>query len=371
MNEVTMENLLALFEDTLWFARNSIVVPAIDGENPRNGWLPKIADVRKALKANDYPSLQRYYRMLESWKGASAPMIQSHAIKYMSDVVDWYFNSKRMYQLSGKLTELLLNTKLPDFLAQDIKFVTHSFAIRLEIPIKLDQGDRLFDLILMNHDEETGGVTIHAYATKLGGYAPLTTRAKEVMLKYKHSFDARFDAKLERFVRTDLTEHGAFTGFTIGAGGDLSYQQVIERDIEDEVGRDACMQILQIALGLNFFIQMKRSIHNVQKEIILPRQKNERGNDIASGTDVFTLHSLYDMYAPSSVKSVDTGTGPGKRPHFREGCWRRPKGLGQDPNAEKTEWIFPLWVHYDRILAGEIPVGAKKFIRICPLPVKS
>lgn len=359
-----MEMLLRYIEDYLWFMCITPFNHSL-GKNTVNGHLPHPNELRRALHDNNFPKSKWVYDLLLNWKGHAYEYINSNLCLYISNLGDWFFNSKRIFSLSENLVDLLIETDLPEFIPSDTTFVADTFAIQLEKPIEFEKG-MFFDLIIVSRDPELHYLSVTAYPSALNDYEPLTQEQKKTILRKRDRGQRVFADIFNDFVDKKSAIYGNPCGFTVVAQEGQTYKQTIESEIGKKFGIESlemCSKLFQIALGLNLYIQTKKTSADTEVVTKTPRSASDRGRDIGSDVDLFTFSSSYMMHR-NSGSSAEGCEGEGVRPHFRRGFWRRPKGSGHDSTVQPTEWVRPTWVRLDKILKGEKAIGSHQTVMV-------
>lgn len=350
------ERMLEIIEDWLWLLRLEYRIYNRTAELART---PKSTDLRQSLERHDYNACLAIAEAIE--KDDRYQTLASHMAATAMDLINWYFASKRIYSLSGTLSELLLETKLPEFRPEDMQFVAHSFAVRLHQPIVSPSG-MSYDMVVCVHESDTNDLLIHAFASGLPSYKRMSILDRSKLEKALRKGDSRYPQLHGKLIDEINNAHGLF-GIRLEAAGSNSYQEAAEKMLQQhaELRSEHYLHetILRIVLGTNLYVQTKRDQQDTENRITDVPKRSERGRSVMHGVGTFELTTSYVGHRKPS--SDDTSESASEvRPHFRQGYWRRPKGYGQDPTAIATEWVRPTWVRMDKIVDGETPLGANR-----------
>ena len=349
MNIILIERLLEFVEDTVLFTR------AAEATLGNDNVLPNAFGLRSALVKHDSKAATAYITSLLNYQGFQQEMMTGSYAEYATDIVDWYFNSKRVFSLSSNLARLLMETNLPDFVPSETHFVANSFAVKLEEPISFGKYGSLYDFLVCTRDPETQVLSVRAYPIDIYDYKRLMPDERKKLLKRAARRDPGFINDFNRHAESIRSDFGQAFGFAINPGDSESYSDIIDKeapsgDLED------FLTVFQIALGTNLYVQTERKGDGEVHEKVLAR-RSERGQNVTANADIFTLTTSYVLRGQYSADGSEA-SGKEVRPHFRRGFWRRPKGYGQDPEAKATEWVRPTLVRLDKVKEGAVPLGS-------------
>jgi len=346
-----LENILAEYEDFLWLLRLIATIGGGDVSHVPQPWA-----LRKALvERNTNDSMQICSDLFdagEAWK---------FAFDCASDIADWCIHSKRIFSLSDSLCQMLLATDLPDFSAENIKFVSQAYVVQLEKPVVCANG-RTHDFILCSYCPNTHVLSVRSYPQTYNEYHPLTEEKKRLVEKNVRRGNPRF----QEFV-SKITSQAA-KRFVVGYSCFLLGKDTAQKSISESAPADEKEEwglIFQLALGVNLYLQSARgSDIEVVHEVKSHASKGSKRQPITSGAKLFEL-ATSSAFAPSGhTGSSDNEPKGSVRPHFRRGYWRRPSGFGDDPSVPATIWVRPTWVRMDKIVAGEQPIGSSQSVTI-------
>jgi hypothetical protein len=346
-----LEKALETYEDVLWFMRTLMRAQGKDVSS-----IPVSTALRTALE-NGHRADDICMALIQrsSKKSLDDP---NDVFKLLcdcaTDFADWVHGSRRIFYVSKTLTDMLLETELPEFVPKDVKFVAPSFAIALESPVTTSKGI-VHDFIMFSSSvrtsEEYGALlSLRSYFKEYDSYQRKSPAEKEKMQKAMMKNPHAREKYRQQFVR-DYDKLG-FKGFTILCDDDVPFNDILNEPHPEIEDREI---LFKIGMGLNLYLQSARK---GDKEVRTRVEANptERGKTIVHGAELFEVSVSEAFTRPSQHSEGHSGNEV--RPHFRRGFWRRPKGFGQDPTALATEWVRPTWVRKDKIAEGVQPVGA-------------
>ena len=348
-----LENILAEYEDLLWFLRLLMVK-----NGDRVNHIPQPELLRKALAERDAKaSMQICSDLFDAGDGFK------FSFDCASDLADWCTHSKRIFSLSDGLCQMLMQTELPDFSAEHLKFVSQAYIIRLQKPIICKNG-RVHDFILCSYSPATRLLSVRSYPISYEEYRALTPEKKCLVEKDARRGNERFEEFSEKQTRNSKKR------LVIGYSCFLSDKKTLRQAILETVPPDEKEEwelLLQLALGVNLYLQTARGDDTaVVHQVGHPVTKNGRPKPITGGTQLFELATSSAFVAPKESHGGGSDAKPegSVRPHFRRGYWRRPSGSGNDPDAPAIIWVRPTWVRMDKILEGVQPVGTSQTVKI-------
>lgn len=340
-----LDNALSEYEDMLWLLR---LITRTQGQDVDH--IPEPSELRESVERRDFRSSMDICQAL-----VDAGPGYKFSFDFASDLGDWCHYSRRVFSISESLCDMLLATDLPDFPLGITKFVAQSYIIYLQKPVKTNDG-REHDFILCSFCPNTGGLSIRSYPKTYDTYVPLTDKVKEEMewnaergnRHFKKFVDDVTKASRSRFV----------VGYTCFLTKDGSLKQNIINGAPD-MEREDWILIYKLALGVNLYLQSARSKSDTESVIeVKGSGKREPRGSVTEGTSIFELSASKAFTSHGHRTSSDEDSTCEVRPHFRRGFWRRPNGLGNDPDAPATIWVRPTWVRKDKIQDGESPIGS-------------
>lgn len=353
----TLEKILSEFEDFIWLGN------LCDSEKKRPAMFPESSDFRQALVSNNKNGALRFIEALA--EVANKDCHFNYQRDAALDLYHWTFDSRRIFTVSSSLNEMLLNTNLPDFKANEITFSVPSFAIHLEEPIQFEDG-RWYDFIILRthcgQNEKLFALSIRAFEVTYRDYRPLTAAKKKVVERDAHSRSPRFDKFMHKIVQQ--ADNRKVIGYLASVGSDPIPKAIRLAAPENEL--EDWIRLYQLGIGLNLYLQTARlpedteHVTNFHYPKVMPKDTRE---PFTNRTEIFSLGTSQAFSRHHPSKSDEDESVGSVRPHFRRGFWRRPKGFGNDPAAAATIWVRPTWVHQAKIDAGEQPVGSNQSVQ--------
>ena len=351
-----IEKALEVYEDTLWYLRQIWTVARKDLTQ-----LPEPTALREKLSKGEpaKPLIDSLTKVIEGHDSSSSDgQILQIVWQSAIDIADWVENSKRIFHLSKSLTEMLIETDLPEFTPDEVKFVAPVFAIKLEEPIITSTGRAHDFLVFINvqtgDEDQAVMVSIRSYHPTFDDYRRVSPGERKRVEELARTSPRRFRRHWPKIKK--VFDHSDYTGFTYFCPNTLSYNVVLDRDIVTSVEVEDREVLFRIAFGLNLYLQSSRK-GDIESRTVNRPKKSDRGCSVMNGADLFELN-VSRSFSRSKPEDSEANSGSEVRPHFRRGHWRRPKGYGQDPEALATEWVRPTWVRRDKIEEGVQPVGS-------------
>ena len=280
------------------------------------------------------------------------------------DVADWAQTSRRIFSVSKSLTEMLMETDLPEFKAGEVKFVSPVFAVALEEPIVTSPG-KIHDFLVfinlpMEEDDQAVMISIRSYTPSLDNYHRISDKERGKVEEMRYTSPRQFRRYLPKIIR-EFSKVGCI-GFSYVCPEGFPYNSLLGAEgVGESVATEDREVLFKIAFGLNLYLQSARKGDQETRVVNRPK-RSERGRSVMDGAELFELN-VSSAFSRSGPSEHEIHSGFEVRPHFRRGHWRRPKGFGQDPDAPATEWVRPTWVHKDRIDQGIQPVGSLQLTR--------
>ncbi|MCB0325754.1 MAG: hypothetical protein KDD69_19365 [Bdellovibrionales bacterium] len=305
-------------------------------------------------------------------------------------LLHWTCSSRRIYSLSKNLVLSLAHVSLRDVRWSDLHFPFECYVIELEEPIPSPFGD--IDMLFVTlmgelQDGRRNTLSITPYPVSISRVEPLSKARKKQIRSRLGQLDRISEANQEGLgdaLFLELVDRLKFQPFYFtfdlkSDGKILDAPAEQFRGLEEANGLDPerveafprfLEQVLRIALGFNLYLRSRRPPASSQHErpptgstqpladptaIIFESEVTKLGSEIALPPD------LVEGLRHSMRRGRDSGFSQSW--HFREGHWRRPPGLGSDPDAEKTVMVHAYMVRRDRKPDGNaIPGGAKKSV---------
>lgn len=306
----------------------------------------------------------------------------------------WAHRSRRVFHLDSSLQLLLGLTSLKKITLADIELPFNSFGISLSVPI-VDYAGNLYDFILVTKvyvgEDHSPYLFLRLICQDIGDHKPLTWFDKEQLNKaaglnvlkpnaYKKIREAHNSAweqvgkilKLRLSFQFNIpTDNLRDISFEDEEGIASAYEEYMERlRVErNETGESEHMhssftEAVRIVAGFALYLSTL-PVSSRQKLDHLPVSRLDQKvgtnrKSISSEADICAVTSVYQL-TPHERKVVSEH---GNRsmcelePKWVMGYWRRPKGLGSDPSAKRTEWVRPYVRGWDYRLEGELIGGA-------------
>jgi len=288
-------------------------------------------------------------------------------------IFGWCKHSRRIYHVPADLQLMLKATKVADDI-QAAPFPFASFSVHLEEA--MDVEGELIDTIVAFYEsgEDWYRAAFTLLPTSLAEEKPLHPLQRRQIEEAIRQKDLR---KIENIVRqTDprstrfmhAFEIGTVDGILIKNGTPMlkpSVSDTIEQAERDFVEKGdpsgSYGLVMRLIFGLARYLTMMGQEATAGGWSTGPRQQGP--------LRVITNEALVCHVQTTQILSEEErrifrnhakGGGLEISPHFREGYWSRPSGLGHDPLALKTVWHSPTIVRKDRLPDGALPYGTAK-----------
>jgi hypothetical protein len=301
----------------------------------------------------------------------------------------WCLHSRRLYRLDRDIQAILQATSLEGVRWQDVQMPFDSFAISLEDPVIDSEGDA-YDFILVTqafvteHPDRPGqeGDMLEGWAIlkSCDQYIPLSDsekgrierliqrrdirRAQSAVVHYLSRIDVVrgsnfqvFQKDREEFVTT--TARRVFDELHISQGDqlDADFYQTVDVTVRIIIGM--CLYLQTLPSGSPHQSEWKKA---PQRSAIPDSKAITNEAEVCTVTSCYTL-SREERVALGLEEPQNEHERGELRCHFREGHWRRPPGLGNDPTAKKTVHVRPCIVRRDRLPPNALPGGTEKSFR--------
>lgn len=293
---------------------------------------------------------------------------------------NWCRHSRRAYNLSGELTDLLLMTKVDDVLWDDIKFPFPAFIIELEDGfIDLDGCTHNFILVNCMWEEEKNKLVLTSVGTKDGKLFPVVGQHKFLGLRMAiqhrqylkagvmlNQMNDLSNIEVSGFVAPFHVENGKTVADSMRERREYAERNAANKDPKEFMDslNDIEANVLRIVVGFTMYLRTlpENSPHaGVWQDLHVSKKNTHSVTHGATICEVTSSVRLSQTDRKSLREQIAArGKGYELRAHFREGHWRRPPGKGSDPTAEKTVWVKPCIVRADRLEGGETPVGLEQ-----------
>jgi hypothetical protein len=342
-----LENILCEYEDLVWLKK---LIHRTHGSMVN---IPEPGLLREALNNRD---------LAVSMKVCSDLFDAGDEFKFgldqASDIADWCHHSKRVFSISSSLCNMLLETELPDFSSNGVKFVARSYVVHLQEPVKTSDG-RAHDFILCSYIPNSNALSIRSYPSTYDDYKPLDDKVKKEMERHAEKGNKHFRKFVDQCQKS--ADRRFVVGYTCFFNRNQSMKQSVISGAPDDEKEDWEL-IYKLALGVNLYLQSARGDDH-EKLIHVTGVSKKTKQSISEGATLFQLSVSKAFSSRCDEGSTGGGDSGTVRPHFRRGYWRRESGHGNDPEAIPTIWVRPTWVRADKIAEGEKPIGNQQSVR--------
>jgi hypothetical protein len=279
-------------------------------------------------------------------------------------------DSRRIYALDEDLQLVIENTSLDGVRWSDVELPFRSFAITLEAPLEFFGKEYS---VLLWSPRYPGKPTLTLIGDHMSQYRQLTSEFKGQMSKALFQSD-----HISLLHKLD-----AGADYVIGSTEVLSFSPAVmddwevlklnpfSRDLIGADGRELQSSALRMLVGLAMYMKNLPNVtvtsfgpprDPILEAMGVPEVKKPWKFNITNGMNPLTIDSVIKFSEEERrlIKNRQKQSLYELRCHFREGHWRRPRGLGNDPSARRTEWVRPTLVRRDRYESGEEPLGKAK-----------
>ncbi|MDP2655260.1 MAG: hypothetical protein Q8P17_01730 [bacterium] len=284
----------------------------------------------------------------------------------------WNSSSRRIYYVPDDLILLLESTSLKGLTFRDIHLPFSSFAIALETPLINGEGKEL-DFFLI------GDFSFQCFA--LYGFARSLSKVKWVDSSLRANIDeAARRGNARRFMQLTKKELHRISVITEHWESSIHPNAVSEDDLEEDLEKmlskaekedvkDYVTKFFRVFVGLCLYLNsFSNTYSNVTERIPNIKKAYAGAKDgpvLTEAAEVCRVQSIVQLTLKEKEIIRDQLSGRGGwevRTHFREGFWRRPRGEGHNPLAQKTIWVRPTLVRRDRLPDGALPLGMGKVV---------
>ena len=308
-------------------------------------------------------------------------------------LTSWCWDSRRIYSIDVDLQAVLAATSVEDVMWSDVRLPFNSFAIQLARPI-VTAGGRAYDFVLVSRytatdDDGSAQIAIVFFSTKRNNYVPLSQAqldavrtllrrgkpGKAMTLCYQlmiRSLECLEDCGIRCTEnQLDNARIGKLAEYIHGAlmtqlTSDIAKSCVTDPSAESQRITD---EMLRVVVGFALYL---KTLPPSSPHVSPPSKPFRSGlpdrKVITNRWEVCNVTSVIPLTREERIFYGIEGNQEEQRQakyelgcHFREGHWRRPPGLGQDPTAPHTVHVRPTIVRRDRLPKdGGLPAGAVK-----------
>lgn len=312
-------------------------------------------------------------------------------------LASWTFHSRRVFHLTRELQVLLSATSLDGMKWSDIAWPFPAFAVTLEQPIMDHRGDKL-DCIVVSQSffrDNQRQQIISGDQPREGDEKALSFLLLSRQLCNLGKLSATLKKKLEDAVsKKQWRRVTSLIGLTPENGKevkgsvfsfintDLIANMMVTDSIRDliiktdqlvdpktDLKTNPCQEwdeAARIVVGLCLYLQTL-PVKSPHRSGWKPARDGMFKPDPLAITSEAEVCTVSSVYTPTREEREIFGLEGEERrhaqyevrTHFRRGHWRRPPGLGNDPNASKVIWVRPTLVRQDRLPQNALPGGTE------------
>lgn len=309
----------------------------------------------------------------------------------LAAIASWMTSSRRVMQMTEDLQLLLTLTSLEKTDWTMMEWPFDSFIISLATPMTYGTGiwERRCDAILIGRESKIPDATIlfgSANEQKgVGEKSPfsiyflrdgfkslnecysIAERSKLIKLARKNPYKA--NEIIHKNKERKWNEVSGWSSFYVSAdifkeNGIISFIDESVRGYQN-VGID---KILQVLFGSMLYMASLQKSRRANAENSgqwfrsKERPKTSTGRQIADASLIAQIGSEIRLCPDEKERFTNVAklskSDREISAHFRIGYFRRPPGLGNDPDAEKSVFVRPTIVRPDRLEKGSVPIGA-------------
>ncbi|MFA5128144.1 MAG: hypothetical protein WC457_04065 [Patescibacteria group bacterium] len=295
----------------------------------------------------------------------------------------WVNSSRRVYRLSDSIRDYFDEVSLAGVGWLDINWPFNSFAVQFDTPINFEEHSSSIDCVIIYRASYEGVSYICCLAMD-SGLGNLTFYSPEKREKMLWAIKKNHWHKYHRLMSQNAYAVSPFAYPLIPMWmpedkfkclrGDVSNEMFQRESAHPDFGsvvhgvenRDEILQkdyvyflsIYRLVVALCLYLQTKPSRESTD----VPRPKNDEidPDHLTYGSDVLVVSTGQGL--SETVSESDGKTGRTLPAHFRSGYYRRPFGMGKDPNCPKTVWVKPTIVNRSQLPVGKIPGGVEQVL---------
>jgi hypothetical protein len=299
------------------------------------------------------------------------------------EIASWSLCSRRIYTMTPELQAILSATSLGSLSWNDIRLPFDSYAIRLAKPIPIARGHSADFLMLTRR--ENGYVFFRALSPKIAQYEASNDKRKQRFQKLvkRSSYTEAIELATRELQRFGAANYGAsvslprrFMNSPIRNTIDNTRRNARiaceseARELSPEEVRqtqEGMEAAINVAVGLALYmktLKSKNSHSSPWKKIV---RKDADPRAISSGSQLCSVTHSYKLSHQERVMlGLESSTESERAAialawQFVSGYWRRLPGLGNNPNAPKTEHIRSYMRRKDLMPDEEgLPGGAEQ-----------
>lgn len=307
----------------------------------------------------------------------------------------WTFHSRRVFHLTEELQALLAATSLRGMKWSDVSWLFPSFVVILEQPIVGDSGKA--DCIVVNqalYRNDRTQYVITSGELRLGDEKVLYMRLLprelcnigKLSTTLKKQIESAIAAKQWRRVCNliDVTPESGqpISGLTFALDMNRVADELVTKSIKGLVLESGMPidnrstfrtssltewnEAARIVVGMCLYLSTLPLKSPHRSNWTPARQQSNKPDSLAvtSEAEVCTVSSVHTLTREEREVLGLEGAERQRahyevKTHFRRGHWRRPPGMGDDPNALKIVWVKPTLVRRDRLPENALPSGAE------------
>lgn len=332
---------------------------------PKMGSFPNLDSWTGAIKKGDLDAANAFSGQLvevvemRQEKGLSTDSLEAHVV-LSSVFAATLIHSRRVFQPSKELVEMLLHTDTPDFRIDSLKFTFDSFVVILPEPIITPQGVE-HSVVFFSSDGE-GGYALATFSLKeLEEYQPLgEVELEDAIAKYTGA-DPAASFEGQRIIGDEMRKSSHVGAHTciFSAGPNSTVAGIVKRWTEEKSGFGDFAKMLKIVIGLNLYLLSGRDGDTETTTGV--NTDTPKMNDLIGDVQFIEL-----SIGAKSKKGPPSDSGAGlvgkcsasPKTHWRRGHWRRVGEDLADPLKHKLSWIRPTIVNALSEAGGvRLPVG--------------
>ncbi len=285
----------------------------------------------------------------------------------------WTQSSRKVFHLNREVSSIFRGTSLHTLSWSEVLWPFDSFAITLEEPLLIDDNFSCDCIVVCRLEFEDDGwfTLISAYGPPKASFqmipeAKFRAIAKSIRKKRLSKAGRTLLATIRRYkTRAPTRLHfGATDNTRVVESADWLSNRKLSSGVDlDEKRLEAirCSQgVFRIVASLCQYLASLQpksrhatAVKSAKVETIDPKA-------ITTGADITVVRNRFRLTQAEwdALEGKASASGGEVAPHWRRAHWRRPRGKGNDPTAEKTVWVKPTLVRRDRLPEVGLPGGS-------------